>query len=819
MRFFARLVLAGVILSSAAMVAASEHRIGPEPGVEMPYAVRVELDRDGKAEAFLKQLRFNVDAAFYDWARVYVVDEELEKLLAAGFTATRLPDDGPANAEAARRRAMDLYDPARAGEESVPAVYHTYATLTADLQQIAADHPSIVRLMSIGQTVQGREMWFVKLTDNPDVEEYEPGFTYISSMHGDEVVGKELLYNLLDYMTDNYGTDPRVTNLIDSTEIWIMPSMNPDGTELGGRTNANGMDLNRDFPDQWVDPVNTAAGREVETANVMAWRAQHTSSLSMNFHGGALVANYPFDSTPSGASNFAPAPDPDHDTFVMLARTYADNNSPMSTSNSHPAWDNGITNGSDWYAIFGGMQDWEYLWHGDREVLAEVSDVKWPSASELPTFWSENQESLLAYMERVHEGLRGLVTDADSGLPLAATVHVGTSPNPSYTDPEVGDYHHVVVPGTYEVTVSAPGHESKVIPGVVVTAGPAAVLDVQLGPQPVQLQPYGFTVLDGGNGFLEPAEIATLRVELENLGKGATTVNAELVPTGWYGSVVQPLAAYPDIPTATTAQSAAPHHQVALDASAPPGHRAGYALQWTTDQGVGQSEAFFIDTGVPQIANEASIDVPKTIVTIPVPSFVASLLNFPQQSEIIDVRVTIDLTHTYIGDLVVDLVAPSGTRVLLHNRGGGSQSDIVGTYGVDLTPAQPLSAFIGEMSAGTWTLEVTDDALGDGGTLNAWTLEIDGRPAEVVPPQMRFRRAEMRQAGARFEWWPYPGMTSYRIYRSTDPSQAAAFVDVTSEDGDSGDTVFDDNSVNPMAYFLVTGVGPGGEGPKGHFGE
>jgi len=351
---------------------------------EYPFPVRVELDRDGEVARFLRKLNLNVDAAFDDWARVYVNQEEFDKILFQGFAARRLEDNASQMAALARLHAYD--DTGHVPEGSVPAQYHTYATLTADLQQIAVDHPSIVRLISAGLSVQGRDLWIVKLTDDPDAEENEPGVTYISSMHGDEVVGKELLYNLINYMTDNYGTDPRVTNLIDTTEIWIMPSMNPDGTELSQRWNANGVDLNRDFPDQFIDPVNTGAGRAAETAAIMAWRAQHTSTLSTNMHGGALVANYPYDSNPVGSSTFSPAPDPDHDTFVRLARTYADNNPPMSTSNSHPAWDNGITNGADWFSINGGMQDWEYVWHGDHEVLVEVSNQKWPPAADLPRF-------------------------------------------------------------------------------------------------------------------------------------------------------------------------------------------------------------------------------------------------------------------------------------------------------------------------------------------------------------------------------------------------------------------------------------------------
>lgn len=71
--------------------------------------------------------------------------------------------------------------------------------------------------------------------------------------------------------------------------------MNPDGFELGTRNNANNVDLNRDFPDRFRDPVNTIAGRQPEVAAVMEWTAAYRFIMSANLHGGALVANYPYD--------------------------------------------------------------------------------------------------------------------------------------------------------------------------------------------------------------------------------------------------------------------------------------------------------------------------------------------------------------------------------------------------------------------------------------------------------------------------------------------------------------------------------------------
>ena len=144
------------------------------------------------------------------------------------------------------------------------------------------------------------------------------------------MVGRELLLNLAILLTTGYGVDERVTKLVDSIRIHLMPSMNPDGYEIAhegdwdgtlGRTNANSYDLNRNFPDQYfTNSLNTV--QQPETLAVMEWSKQIPFVLSANLHGGSLVANYPYDDNAQGKSKIY-SPSPDDALFKSLSLTYS----------------------------------------------------------------------------------------------------------------------------------------------------------------------------------------------------------------------------------------------------------------------------------------------------------------------------------------------------------------------------------------------------------------------------------------------------------------------------------------------------------------
>ena len=191
----------------------------------------------------------------------FVTDEEYNQISNMGFGITEIPNQAKLYFQQLTSNNHDLRDPMRS--------YHNYDELTDFLQEINSQYPDITNLLSIGQSVQGRELWVLEVSDNPGLNELEPEFKYVANMHGDETVGRELSLFLIEWLVQEYGNNQRATDLVNNTSIFIMPSMNPDGFESGDRYNANGVDLNRDFPDQFDDSNNSINGRQPETRAMM----------------------------------------------------------------------------------------------------------------------------------------------------------------------------------------------------------------------------------------------------------------------------------------------------------------------------------------------------------------------------------------------------------------------------------------------------------------------------------------------------------------------------------------------------------------------
>jgi len=413
-----------------------------------------------------------------DTAIVYATDAELTVLRAAGWHPIVLGTQEVSNSRSADR---DL--------ELRTGGYHYYAALTDFLTALADDHPDVCRLMSIGKSVHGREIWAVKISDNPDLEEDEPEAKIVSTIHGDENLGTEMCIMLLDLLTDEYGlsgdTGVRVTDLVDAAELWIVPCMNPDGLEARTRYNANGYDLNRSFPDGvdvelgtvFVDDATDVAGRQPEVAAVMQWSAEHSFVLSAGLHTGALLVCYPYGNNVQSLS--VDTPTPDDLLFESLARAYTYYNPGMWANSS---FTDGIVNGADWYVVTGEMADWNYRYLGTFETTNELSNNDHPDPSAFAGYWDDNRDSMLNYLEQSLTGIRGTVTAANSGHPVWARVVVPGNDHPMFSDPDVGDYHRLLLEGEYALEFAAADFLTRTVNGVPVGGREATRLNVTLTP-------------------------------------------------------------------------------------------------------------------------------------------------------------------------------------------------------------------------------------------------------------------------------------------------------------------------------------------------
>jgi len=192
--------------------------------------------------------------------KIYVTATPAEVLAIQklGFTLNQLPP--PAADRAAAEAVVNDFPPADSN-------YHNYAEMTADINAIVAAHSSIVRKISLGTSYEGRDIIALKISDNVATDENEPEVLYNAHQHAREHLTVEMALYLAHLYADNYGSDSRITNIVNTREIWILPDVNPDGGEYDIATgsyrswrknrqpnsgsSAVGTDLNRNWGYNW----------------------------------------------------------------------------------------------------------------------------------------------------------------------------------------------------------------------------------------------------------------------------------------------------------------------------------------------------------------------------------------------------------------------------------------------------------------------------------------------------------------------------------------------------------------------------------------
>ena len=298
--------------------------------------------------------------------------------------------------------------------------YHSYTEVTAEVAAVAAAHPAIVRRFSIGRSHQGRDLWAVKVSDNVTVDESEPEVMFDGTHHADEHMATEMTLSILHWLVDGYGSDSRITTIVNTREIWIVFVVNPDGAEYdisGGvfhhwrknrqptpGSSAIGTDLNRNYSYRWGGGGQTSSSpaartyrgpapfsspedramRDFMASRVVKGRQQIRAA--MTFHEFGRLVMWPYGYTMTNVPS-------DMTTQDQAA---------LAIIGKRMAATNGYTpqQASDLYVSSGSSRDYQYGVYRIFAFTVELSAKDYPDDSLIASETGRNKEAVLHLMER-----------------------------------------------------------------------------------------------------------------------------------------------------------------------------------------------------------------------------------------------------------------------------------------------------------------------------------------------------------------------------------------------------------------------------------
>jgi carboxypeptidase T len=305
------------------------------------------------------------------------------------------------------------------------AAYHNYAEMVANVNALVARYPAITSKRVLGKTYEGRDIVAVKISDNVGTDEAEPEVLYDANHHAREHMTVEMALYLLHLYADNYASDTRIRNVVNSREIWIVPSVNPDGSEYDVATGSYrswrknrqpnsgssyvGTDLNRNYGYRWGCCGGSSGSTSSDTyRGTAAFSAPETRVIrdfvnsrvvggvqqikaAIDFHSYSELVLWPFGHTTADTGTGMSADQ--NNTFATLGRQMA------ATNGYRPQ------QSSDLYITDGDSLDW--LW-GTHKIFAYTFELYptsssgggfYPPASVITRETSRNKEAALLLAE------------------------------------------------------------------------------------------------------------------------------------------------------------------------------------------------------------------------------------------------------------------------------------------------------------------------------------------------------------------------------------------------------------------------------------
>lgn len=398
--------------------------------------------------------------------------------------------------------------------KSIPP-FHGYQGTLDELADIAGRHPEITKLDTIGYSVLGRAICCLKISDNPGADEDESPVLFVGNHHGNEIHSVEATLYQINYLVDNYGSNPEVTEWVNTMEIWYIPMTNPDGREAMQRANNHGVDLNRNYSFGFTAGGGHGAEpfSEPETRAIRDFTAGFPPIMSLSYHTSGQYLLYPWTHTDDAA--------PDSSAMTYLGKLISDS---ITFSGGHYT----LLQGGRWYFTAGEYCDYMYVTHNTLAYTVEMGVSQAPDYTVMPEMSAANLKGMKTMLRQVNRaGVTGLITDSVTGSPIAATVDIpeidkqGKVPLRT-ADASFGRFYRYLRPGTYAFQVSAPGYRT-IIREVTITPD-------SLTHWNIKMERSAFLKLDrvilsdkksgrtsgNGDGLLNAGEMAGLNLSLVN---------------------------------------------------------------------------------------------------------------------------------------------------------------------------------------------------------------------------------------------------------------------------------------------------------------
>jgi murein tripeptide amidase MpaA len=463
-----------------------------QAGDDQLYRIRIAADDPSALRAALESSGFDVLGGDPSSSTIDVAASSAEwsQLLRSGYAIVSVEASRPFADTRRKAKARQGSDSLVSVEAELTTGYSDLNALLARMNAIANAHPDIAQVVDLTATYQtpataeGRHLYALRISDNVSLDEDEPSMLVVAAHHAREISTPEIGLYAASQLTDLYGVDPRITAAVDSHEIWIAPLWNPDGYNYVFTANnmwrknrrpfasGTGVDQNRNYSQGWSTSCagstsvssetykGPSAASEAETRTMTTWSLAERFAKVLDYHSSGrevLYAyrclNHPFTAWMRNEA-----------TTLSIVSGYGGLTREPSAEGEHPQWQ--FANLGSYAFLIETQTEFQPPYAG---ALAEAALV-WPG--------------ILTTLEKPIP-VRGHVTDATTGAPLAARVEITnvTFPNgeTNSSGGAFGTYHLFVPPGTYTVRFSRDGY-APALRTVVVDAASAALVDVALAP-------------------------------------------------------------------------------------------------------------------------------------------------------------------------------------------------------------------------------------------------------------------------------------------------------------------------------------------------